>query len=61
MSKFRILLGGLAAIGLFSALAVSGLVSAPSTVPHGAAIRAESIAVAPACLSCGIQSDNDGE
>lgn len=52
MSKLRTLLGGLAAIGMLSALAVSGVLSASATTAHVPALRA--VAVSPDCLTCGL-------
>jgi hypothetical protein len=55
MSKFRYLLGGLAAIGLFAALALSSVHTASATPAHGAVFQVRqsaSFADAPACMAC---------
>jgi hypothetical protein len=58
MSKFRALLGGLAAIGMLAAIAAGGLVSASGTTA-GRGVQNESVAVVYACLACVGSSSND--
>ncbi len=56
MSKFRTLLGGLAAVGMLAAVAVGGVVSVSSTGMHGSALRAHSLAATSACISCVVEA-----
>lgn len=53
MSKFRVLLGGLAAIGMLAAVGAGVVAAAPTATAHSAAYQASVLVNdMPACLGC---------